>query len=86
MAKICQVFARFWRSTDRLYCPENPTYQYLMLTLVKDVSDQAIVLRQKDFEGVSIGFCLSKNKTKKISSGIILIKKQSFIERVFCDC
>jgi hypothetical protein len=44
--------------------------------LIKEVSDKAIVLKQKNFEPYQLASFFSKNKTKKISSGIIPNQKK----------
>lgn len=50
--------------------------------LVKEVSDKVTIIKQPIFEPYGLASFLSKNKTKKISSGIIPNKKkQSFVER-----
>ena len=65
-----------------VYIPENPTYPLLDENLVKEVSDKVIIIKQPIFEPYGLASFLSKNKTKKISSGIIPNKKkQSFVER-----
>ena len=67
-----------------VYIPENPTYPIVDEALVKEVSDTAIILKHKILEPYQLASFLSKNKTKKISSGIIPNqKKQSFLEKVF---
>ena len=67
-----------------VYVPENPTYPIIDANLIKEVSDQAIVLKQKIFEPYQLASFFSKNKTKKISSGIIPNqKKQSFVDKLF---
>lgn len=67
-----------------VYIPENPTYPIVDKKLVKDVSENAIILKQKIFEPYQLASFLSKNKTKKISSGIIPNqKKQSFLDKTF---
>jgi len=67
-----------------VYIPENPTYPIIDENLVKEVSDKAIILKHKIFEPYQIASFLSKNKTKKISSGIIPNqKKQSFLDKLF---
>ncbi|RDI50432.1 glycosyltransferase family 4 protein [Flavobacterium glaciei] len=67
-----------------VYIPENPTYPIVDKNLVKEVSDKAIILKQKIFEPYQLASFLSKNKTKKISSGIIPNqKKQSFLDKTF---
>ena len=65
-----------------VYIPENPTYPIVDENLVKEVSDKAIIFKQKIFEPYQLASFLSKNKTKKISSGIIPNqKKQSFVDK-----
>ena len=67
-----------------VYIPENPTYPIVDENLVKEVSDKAIIVRNKIFEPYQLASFLSKNKTKKISSGIIPNqKKQSFLDKTF---
>ncbi len=67
-----------------VYIPENPTYPIIDEKLVKEISDKAIIVKHKIFEPYQIASFFSKNKTKKISSGIIPNqKKQTFLERCF---
>jgi galactitol-specific phosphotransferase system IIB component len=67
-----------------VYIPENPTYPIIDENLVKEVSDKAIILKHKIFEPYQLASFFSKNKTKKISSGIIPNqKKQSFLDKTF---
>jgi glycosyltransferase involved in cell wall biosynthesis len=67
-----------------VYIPDNPTYPIIDKNLVKEVSEKAIILRHKIFEPYQIASFFSKNKTKKISSGIIPNqKKQSFLDKLF---
>ena len=67
-----------------VYIPDNPTYPIVDENLVNEVSDKAIILRNKIFEPYQLASFLSKNKTKKISSGIIPNKKkQSFLDKTF---
>ena len=67
-----------------VYIPENPTYPIVDENLVKEVSDKAIILKQKIFEPYQLASFFSKNKTRKISSGIIPNKKkQSFLDKLF---
>ena len=66
-----------------VYIPENPTYPIVDEALLSEVSSQAIIVRNKIIEPYQWASFLSKNKTKKISSGIIPNKrKQSVLERV----
>ncbi len=65
-----------------VYVPENPTYPIVDEGLVNEVSDKAIVLKNKIFEPYQIARIFSEKQTKKISSGIIpAIKKQTFLDR-----
>jgi hypothetical protein len=67
-----------------VYIPENPTYPIVDENLLKEVSEKAIILKQKIFEPYQLASFLSKNKTKKMNSGIIPNqKKQSFLDKVF---
>ncbi len=67
-----------------VYIPENPTYPIVDENLVKEVSEKAIILKNKIFEPYQLASFLSKNKTKKMNSGIIPNqKKQSFLDKVF---
>ena len=65
-----------------VYVPENPTYPIVDAHLETEVSDKAIILKKSIFEPYQLASFLSKNKTKKISSGIIPNqKKQSFLDK-----
>jgi glycosyltransferase involved in cell wall biosynthesis len=65
-----------------VYIPENPTYPIVDANLEKEVSEKAIILKNKIFEPYQLAAVFSKNKTKKISSGIIPNqKKQTFLDK-----
>jgi AraC-like DNA-binding protein len=65
-----------------VYIPENPTYPIVDANLEKEVSKKAVILKNKIFEPYQLASFFSKNKTKKISSGIIPNqKKQTFLEK-----
>jgi len=65
-----------------VYIPENPTYPLIDEKLLSEVSDKAIIIKQPIFEPYGLASVFSKNKTKKISSGIIPNqKKQLFVEK-----
>ena len=65
-----------------VYIPENPTYPLIDEKLLSEVSEKAIIVKKKIFEPYGLASVFSKNKTKKISSGIIPNqKKQSFVEK-----
>ncbi|WP_264565018.1 glycosyltransferase family 4 protein [Flavobacterium sp. N3904] len=66
-----------------VYIPENPTYPIVDVNLEKEVSDSAIIIKRPIFEPYQLASFFSKNKTKKISSGIIPNqKKQSFLDKM----
>lgn len=65
-----------------VYIPDNPTYPIVDLNLEKEVSEKAIILKNKIFEPYQLASVFSKNKTQKISSGIIPNqKKQTFLDK-----
>ena len=65
-----------------VYIPENPTYPIIDDGLQSEVSEKAIILKNKITEPYGFASFFGKNKTKKISSGIIPNqKKQSFLEK-----
>lgn len=67
-----------------VYVPENPTYPIVDKGLVSEISDKVIVLKNKIWEPYQLASIFSKNKTKKISSGIFPHKKkQTFLDKTF---
>lgn len=65
-----------------VYIPENPTYPIIDKGLEKEISEKAIIIKRNIFEPYQLASFFLKNKTKKISSGIIPNqKKQSFLEK-----
>ena len=65
-----------------VYIPENPTYPILDEKLKTEVSEKAIILKNKIFEPYQLASLFSKNKTKNISSGLIpKQRKQTFLEK-----
>lgn len=66
-----------------VYLPENPTYPIVDEGLLKEVSTQAIIIKNKIMEPYQLASVFSKKSTKGISSGIIPNqKKQSFLQKV----
>ena len=66
-----------------VYIPENPTYPIVDTNLEKEVSGRAIILKQRIFEPYQLAAFFSKDKTKKMNSGIIPNqKKQQFLDKV----
>ena len=67
-----------------VYIPENPTYPIMDAALESEVSEKAIILKNKIFEPYQLASFFSKKNTKKISSGIIPNqRKQSFLQKIF---
>lgn len=67
-----------------VYVPENPTYPIVDEGLVSQISDKVIILKNKIWEPYQLASVFSKNKTKKISSGIFpQKKKQTFLDKTF---
>lgn len=67
-----------------VYVPENPTYPIVDEGLISEISDKVIVLKNKIWEPYQLASVFSKNKTKKISSGIFpQKKKQTFLDKTF---
>jgi hypothetical protein len=65
-----------------VYIPENPSYPLQDKKLISEVSEKAIIIKQKIKEPYGLASIFSKGKAKKISSGIISEKKkQSFAEK-----
>lgn len=65
-----------------VYVPENPTYPIIDEGLVSEIPDSAIVIKKRIFEPYGLASVFSKNKTKKISSGIIPSqRKQTRIDK-----
>ena len=66
-----------------VYIPENPTYPIVDEGLVSEVSNQAIIIKNKIIEPYQLASIFSKKSTKGISSGIIPNqKKQNFIQKL----
>jgi hypothetical protein len=69
-----------------VYIPENPTYPIIDKALESEVSKDLIILKNKIIEPYQLAGFFSKNKTKKISSGILPIKKkQTILESTTLD-
>ncbi|MBP4140067.1 glycosyltransferase family 4 protein [Flavobacterium geliluteum] len=67
-----------------VYVPENPTYPIIDEGLVSEISPKAIIIKNKIMEPYQLASVFSKNKTKKISSGIFpQKKKQTFLDKTF---
>ncbi|WP_034045417.1 glycosyltransferase [Wocania ichthyoenteri] len=65
-----------------IYIPENPNYPLIDKSLISEVSDDLIVIKQPIKEPYKLARLFSKKSSKTISKGVITEKsKQSFIEK-----
>lgn len=65
-----------------VYVPENPSYPIQDAGLLREVSEQAIVIKKKIHEPYQWAALFSKKSTQKISSGIIpAARKQSVLQK-----
>lgn len=65
-----------------IYAPLNPHYPIVDHDLMLEIPDGIKIIKQPIKEPYRFARILSKKKTKRISSGIILGKKQSVIEKI----
>lgn len=78
-------FVKYLRDFDIepvVYIPENSQYPLLDESFLKEVPKDVKVYSHKIFEPYRIASLFSSKKTKRISSGIIQSKNQSFIEKM----
>ena len=64
-----------------IYTPQNPTYPMLDPHMVAEVPEDLTVLKTKIFEPYTLASLFSKEKTQKISAGIIPTKKPSLLDK-----
>ncbi|MEH6746524.1 MAG: glycosyltransferase family 4 protein [Maribacter arcticus] len=79
-------FVKYLRDFDVepvLYIPENPHYPLIDNTFLKDIPNDLIIYKHSIKEPYRLASLFSSKKTKRISSGIIKSKNQSFIEKIF---
>ena len=77
-------FVKYLRDFDIepvLYIPENPHYPLTDESFLKDIPKDLTIYKQPILEPYRLATFFSSKKTKRISSGIILTKNQSFIEK-----
>ncbi|MFD0963889.1 glycosyltransferase [Pseudofulvibacter geojedonensis] len=65
-----------------VYVPENPSYPLVDENLLDEISDELTILKQPIFEPYKLASIFSKKKTKTISSGLINVQQQSFVEKL----
>ena len=65
-----------------VYIPENPQYPLLDDTFENDIPSDITIYKHPIFEPYRIASLFSRKKTKRISTGIIQTKNQSFLENM----
>lgn len=78
-------FVKYLRNFDIepvLFVPKNPNYPMLDETFSDDIPKDVTILKHAIFEPYAIANLFSKQKTKKISKGIIAKEKQTFVEKL----
>ncbi|MBC8768898.1 glycosyltransferase [Arenibacter sp. BSSL-BM3] len=65
-----------------IYTPENPNYPLIDETFLDEVPKGIKIYKKPIFEPYGFARIFSKNKTKKISAGIINSKNQSVLEKL----
>ena len=65
-----------------IYTPQNPTYPILDPHMVDDIPEDLTILKTKIFEPYALASLFSKEKTQKISAGIIPTKKPSPLDKL----
>lgn len=64
-----------------VYIPENPNYPIIDETFLNEIPEEITIYKHPIFEPYRLAGLFSKKKTKRISSGIIETKNQSFLEK-----
>lgn len=64
-----------------VYIPENPNYPITDETFLNEIPEGITIYKYPIFEPYRLASLFSKKKTKRISSGIIETKNQSFLEK-----
>ena len=65
-----------------IYTPENPTYPILDPHIAADIPEDLTLLKTKIFEPYALASLFSREKTQKISAGIIPTKKPSLLDKL----
>ncbi|MGB5274900.1 MAG: glycosyltransferase family 4 protein, partial [Flavobacteriaceae bacterium] len=77
-------FVKYLRDFDIdpiVYVPENPHYPIRDTTLLSEIPKDITLLKRPIFEPYALASLVSSKKTRRISSGVIDTKNQSFLER-----
>ena len=65
-----------------IYTPENPTYPILDPHIATDIPEDLTLLKTKIFEPYALASLFSREKTQKISAGIIPTRKPSLLDKL----
>ena len=65
-----------------LYIPENPDYPILDASFNNEIPEGIKIYKHPIFEPYKLASFFSREKTKRISSGLIKSKNQSFLEKI----
>ncbi len=68
--------------TPVVYIPENPNYPLIDTSFLKEIPSDIRILKQPIFEPYKLASVFSKKKSKRLSSGIIHEKNQTFLEKL----
>ena len=77
-------FVKYLRDFDIdpiVYVPENPHYPIRDTTLLSEIPTGITLLKHPIFEPYSLASLVSSKKTRRISSGVIDTKNQTFLEK-----
>ncbi|MDO4880596.1 MAG: glycosyltransferase [Capnocytophaga sp.] len=66
-----------------IYIPENPTYPIIDENIGNDLPKNITILKKKIIEPYTFASLFSKEKTKKISAGIIPSKQLNWLDKLF---
>ena len=68
--------------TPIVYIPENPNYPIIDESFVSEIPEEVIIYKYPIKEPYKLASLFSKKQAKRISSGIIKSKNQSFLEKI----
>ena len=68
--------------TPIVYIPENPNYPIIDESFVSEIPEEVTIYKYPIKEPYKLASLFSKKKAKRISSGIIKAKNQSFLEKI----
>ena len=75
-------YLRYFGIEPIIYTPKNPTYPILDPHIAADIPEDLTLLKTKIFEPYALASLFSKEKTQKISAGIIPTKKPSLLDKL----